>query len=62
MRDAYRWAGSPGAQQGYDGLSPNITTVAKKLKDLSYKTHVVGKQDGFGMATLEHIATSELRV
>ena len=61
MRDAYRWDGKPGTNQGYDGLSPNITTVAKKLKDLNYKTHVVGKQDGFGMATLQHIATSELR-
>jgi arylsulfatase I/J len=61
MRDADRWDGGVNIDNGYDGLSPNVTCFAKKLKDEGYRTHVVGKQDGFGMATLEHLAVSEKR-
>jgi len=61
MRDAYRWDGGLNKDNGYDGLSPNITCFPKKLKDQGYSTHVIGKQDGFGMATPQHLAVSELR-
>ena len=49
------WDGGSNPSSGYDGLSPNITTIARVMRSLGYRTHLSGKADGFGMATREHV-------
>jgi arylsulfatase B len=61
MREPDRWDGGVDRNAGYDGLSPNVTCFPAKLRELGYKTHVVGKLDGFGMATPEHLPVAPLR-
>ena len=51
MREPIRWDGGTSPSSGYDGISPNITTLADKLQAAGYITHVAGKADGFGQAT-----------
>lgn len=67
MVEPQRWDGgglrATGAnpENGYDGLSPNVTCLPAKLRALGYRTHMVGKGDGFGMATNEHLPVAPLR-
>jgi arylsulfatase B len=61
MREPDRWDGGVDANAGYDGLSPNVTCFPAKLRELGYQTHIVGKLDGFGMATPQHLPIAPLR-
>lgn len=58
LGDLDTWDGGTNASWGYEGLPLNVTTVGHKLKAAGYKTHLVGKADGLGVATQSHAATS----
>lgn len=49
------WDGGTDPVWGYEGMPLNITTIGAKLKAVGYKTHLIGKADGFGGATPDHL-------
>mmetsp|Transcript_36902 Transcript_36902/g.81010 ORF Transcript_36902/g.81010 Transcript_36902/m.81010 type:complete len:790 (+) Transcript_36902:104-2473(+) len=52
------WDGGYNTTWGYEGLPPNVTTLAAKLREAGYTSHMFGKFDGLGLATPEHLAVS----
>lgn len=49
------WDGGSDPVWGWEGMPLNITTLPAKLKGVGYKTHLVGKADGFGGGTPDHL-------
>lgn len=52
------WDGGTDPVWGYEGMPLNITTLGAKLKGVGYKTHLIGKADGFGGATPDHLPSA----
>lgn len=60
MHHMQNWDGGSDPVWGYDGMPPatKMTIFPKMLKDAGYKTHHIGKADGFGGATMDHLPHS----